>query len=488
MAEKKAINKTFMHLCISFVIMLAGSFLPAPAPVTRMGMQVIFVFIGMIYGWCVSTMMWPSLLGILMLGLTEYMASSTASFTAFITNSSVLGMVTSFVVLGFLASSGLLVTIAKWIVTRKSLVGKPWKFIVVISLVVWFASAVFHTVVTMILFFSLILGLLKDMGYTKEDMLPTFMLMDIAIIAAFGAMWLPFMPNALFVQGLIFTSVGANLTTLQYLGCISLPSFLAVVVYLLVGRFLLRIDTTKFIKASESAADEIIEVTATQKHAIVALIIFVLGVGLPAVCPATWPPIAVLNRMGIVGVSIAVTIGLIVLNGKDGKPIATFKEMASEGYGDFSAIVLSGSILLVGASVTAKGTGIVEAISAFLLPLINQMSIALFIAVIAIFLALISQVSMNMVLMMIFSPLLAAVLSSVGANPIMSIMVAYLAPNVAFLAPSGSMPAALVFSRTDWVEKKNLYKIVVPWVILAVMMFIILTLTLPNIFCPEFVR
>lgn len=29
MAEKKAINKTFMHLCISFVIMLAGSFLPA---------------------------------------------------------------------------------------------------------------------------------------------------------------------------------------------------------------------------------------------------------------------------------------------------------------------------------------------------------------------------------------------------------------------------------------------------------------------------
>lgn len=301
-------------------------------------------------------------------------------------------------------------------------------------------------------------------------------------------MWLPIYAQCAFCTRIDFHLCRGEFDNASVSWVYLPPSFLAVVVYLLVGRFLLRIDTTKFIKASESAADEIIEVTATQKHAIVALIIFVLGVGLPAVCPATWPPIAVLNRMGIVGVSIAVTIGLIVLNGKDGKPIATFKEMASEGYGDFSAIVLSGSILLVGASVTAKGTGIVEAISAFLLPLINQMSIALFIAVIAIFLALISQVSMNMVLMMIFSPLLAAVLSSVGANPIMSIMVAYLAPNVAFLAPSGSMPAALVFSRTDWVEKKNLYKIVVPWVILAVMMFIILTLTLPNIFCPEFVR
>lgn len=484
----RTVNKTLIHFFIALIIMIMGNFLPTIAPVTRMGVQVVCVFAGMIYGWCVSSMMWPSLLGILMLGFTEYMANANDSFMTFITNSSVLGMITSFVFLGFLARSGLLVTIANWTMSRKSFAGKPWRFILAISLVIWFVSAVFHTVVTIVLFFNLVLDLLKGMGYTKQDALPTFMLMDIAIIAAFGTMWLPFMPNALFVQGLILSSVGANLTAFQYLMCISLPSFLAVIVYLVVGKFIIRVDTTKFAEASVSATEEKINLTPTEKNAIVALVVFVLGVGLPSFLPTTWTPIAVLNRMGIVGVSIIVTIGLIILNGKDGKPIASFKDIANEGYGDYSAIVLCGSILLVGASITSQGTGIIEALSQFLIPLISDMSLVVFISVIGIFLALISQVSMNMVLMMVFSPILAAILANAGYNPLMSIMIAYLAPNLAFLLPSGSMPAALVFSKTDWVEKKILYKILIPWIILALILFIILTLTLPDIFCSELVK
>ena len=479
-------NKTLLYFCISFVIMLAGNIVPIPEPVTRMGMQILFIFAGMIFGWCISSMMWPSLLGIMMLGLTQYMATPQDSFIAFITNSSVLGMITSFIVFGFLSKSGLLTSIAKWLVTRKTFIGKPWKFIIALTFVIVLAATIFHAVVTIILFFNLVLGLLKDMGYTKDDMLPTYLLLGIAIIPSFMAMAVPFMPNALFIQGLIQTSVGTTLSTVQYLCCITLPGIFTIIIWLAVGKFIIRVDTKKFVEASSSAAEEKVVFTEKQKNAAVALVIFILGVGLPSFLPTTWLPIAFLNRLGIVGVSIAVTIGLIILNGKDGTPIATFKEMADEGYGDFSAIVLTGAILLVGGSVTAEGTGIAEALSIILLPLINKMSVPVFLAIISIALCTISQISMNMVLMMIFSPLLAAVLVSAGQNPLMAVMVAYLPTNLAFLAPSGSMPAALVFSRTDWVEKKNLYKILIPWIIISLIVFIVVCLTFPDLFCSEF--
>lgn len=319
-------------------------------------------------------------------------------------------------------------------------------------------------------------------------MLPTFIFLDIAIIAAFGTMWLPFMPNALFVQGLIQASVGGEISTLQYLACISLPSFLAVVVYLLIGKFLLRIDTSKYVEASKLNEGKQVTFSLNEKYALVAISLFVLGVGLPSFLPTTWLPIAILSRMGIVGVSILSTVGLIILNNRHtGKPIADFKEIAREGYGDFSAIVLTGAILLVGSAVTAEGTGISDALTIMVIPLINKVSTTIFIAIVAVVLALVSQVSMNMVLMMIFSPLLASILLEAGYNPMTAVMISYLATNVAFLAPSGSMPAALVFSNTSWVAKKNIYKLAVPWAILSVIVFIIYAIIVPNIVCANLV-
>ena len=52
--------KTYIHSIIGIIIMFGFGYLPAPEPITPMGMQVLGIFIGLIYLWCLVDLLWPS--------------------------------------------------------------------------------------------------------------------------------------------------------------------------------------------------------------------------------------------------------------------------------------------------------------------------------------------------------------------------------------------------------------------------------------------
>ena len=93
----KKIIRNYINIAIIFGVMIAFHFIPAPAPITTLGMQVIGIFIGMIYGWMTCGMLWPSLAGILMLGFTEYCASPEAALGMALTNSTAMMMLVAFI-------------------------------------------------------------------------------------------------------------------------------------------------------------------------------------------------------------------------------------------------------------------------------------------------------------------------------------------------------------------------------------------------------
>ena len=57
---------------ITVAIMLIFGMLPPFAPITQLGMQVAGIFIGLIYGWTTVGLIWPSMLGMILLSLTSY--------------------------------------------------------------------------------------------------------------------------------------------------------------------------------------------------------------------------------------------------------------------------------------------------------------------------------------------------------------------------------------------------------------------------------
>ena len=71
-ANAKRNYLTYVHAIIMFVIMFGVGTLPTFGQVTPLGMKILGVFLGTMYGWIFIDLLWPSLIGLVVLGLTEY--------------------------------------------------------------------------------------------------------------------------------------------------------------------------------------------------------------------------------------------------------------------------------------------------------------------------------------------------------------------------------------------------------------------------------
>ena len=67
----KSRKNTWLQAGIILAWMLLFGLLPPFGPLTPMGMQVLGIFVGMIWGWTIGETIWPSLLGLVLLGFTE---------------------------------------------------------------------------------------------------------------------------------------------------------------------------------------------------------------------------------------------------------------------------------------------------------------------------------------------------------------------------------------------------------------------------------
>ena len=143
-----AINRrSYIHVVIMFSLMLGVGFLPPFAQVTPLGMKVLGVFLGLVYGWCFIDLLWTSVLGFFALGLTGFMDTTTAVATAF-GNQSVIIILICFAFAECVDRIGVTTAIAYWALGRKLFVGKPWIFIsgvIIVSLILsifgaWYAA------------------------------------------------------------------------------------------------------------------------------------------------------------------------------------------------------------------------------------------------------------------------------------------------------------------------------------------------------------
>lgn len=62
-------DKTMLYVAIYLLIVAVFFVLPPPAPLTQVGMKVIGVFFAAIFGWTVTTQIWPTLLTLIFMPL-----------------------------------------------------------------------------------------------------------------------------------------------------------------------------------------------------------------------------------------------------------------------------------------------------------------------------------------------------------------------------------------------------------------------------------
>ena len=85
LVQKSKSLSYYVNSAIVFLIMLIVGKLPTFGQVTPMGMQVLGIFIGVNYGWCTVSMIWPSLIGFIAIGSVGYCTITEAFASVMVT-------------------------------------------------------------------------------------------------------------------------------------------------------------------------------------------------------------------------------------------------------------------------------------------------------------------------------------------------------------------------------------------------------------------
>ena len=69
--KKEKRDLYWVHVVIGFVLLILFSYvIPAPDPITPLGMKIVGAFIMMVYTWSTVGTLWPSLLGLFFVGIS----------------------------------------------------------------------------------------------------------------------------------------------------------------------------------------------------------------------------------------------------------------------------------------------------------------------------------------------------------------------------------------------------------------------------------
>ncbi len=109
---------SYIHIAMTLLLMFGFGLLPAPEPMTALGMKVIGIFLGLLYGWTTCGLIWPSLLGMMALALTGAMSIAEILMGGF-GNETTLLILFLLIFAAAVEEAGVSRSIAMWFVTRR---------------------------------------------------------------------------------------------------------------------------------------------------------------------------------------------------------------------------------------------------------------------------------------------------------------------------------------------------------------------------------
>lgn len=278
----------YAHSLISLLIMFGyGQLTPIP-PLTPLGMNLIGIFLGVLYGWIFIDIIWPSMAGLLALMLIGGMKPNELFQTSF-GDPLVMMMFFIFVFCATINYYGLSKFISLWFITRKCVAGKPWLFTYTFFLSIMLLGALTSASPAVVIGWSILYGICDKCGYQKGEGYPTMMVFGIVYAAQIGMSIIPFKQVPFTVLGAYENMSGMTIDYAKYMiiaiTCCALCSLL----FIVMAKYVFKPDMKKLISLDTGGLDTegALRLNKVQKIVLGFLFALVVLLLLPNILPAT---------------------------------------------------------------------------------------------------------------------------------------------------------------------------------------------------------
>lgn len=452
-------NKGFyIKELIMIVLMFAGFFIHGGA-LPDYGWRILFIFIGLLYGWGFVGLISPSLLGLVAMGIIGGKSTVLACWTSGFGGNVVCIIVLFSILSKWMEEIGLIKLIMNWFVSRKSLAGKPWLFIAAFFAVIFFLGFLTEAFPAILLGWACAYDLCELAGVEKRSPMMGYLIVNIAAIAAMGTYIKPWGSWGIVALGMYEQTLpGASIDFLSYLVWTTLVYVVAIALVVLAGKYLFKLDASPFENGDFSAMAKDLKFTGEQKLASIFMAVLILFLFVPAYLPKGALSTLLNKQMGLVGISVLAVAVIGMFKGADGKYIMDFKRMAKNNAIPWDPIILLTATVPLGAALRSDDAGLMVIIENFVHTHLGGLSPFIFYCVSAIFLGLLTQVAHNVVLLTAITPIFVTVSETLGFNSSLIVMIASVVLAASLGTPAASTRAGMVFGNADYVTIGDAYR------------------------------
>ncbi len=486
---KKKRDLYYVHVAIGLAITAILWFMPPIEPITPIGMKCAGAFLGMVYLWSMCGTLWPSILGLLLLGLSGYAGEGYAGFKATMAGSlgsdTVVLTLLAMVLFGGMDEAGCTRYIAHWFVTRKIITGRPYVFLAIFFICVYVLSTLVSPITALIILWPISIRIMDTVKIERCEKIWPFFFVGMFTFATLGQPFFPFLGAQLVV-----TSAFESMTqgaypiianALPYMLLNLIMTFLIGVVYLLALKFIVRLDMSKLkaIDAEQIARDEQMPpMNLVQKAYLLMVPLYLLMLLLPSFAP-NLPGVKYLSNLGPLGVTFVWVVVFTVIR-IGGKELLDFKEVA---YRQFNwGIYFMIAAAVYGANTLSNPiTGVPEFLLQTLNPILGGRSEMTFVAIMFVVAIILTNFANNAAMAVILMPVVLTFSGQMGINPLPVAMGVCMMVFVAMLTPAASPHASMMHGRKDIYTTGDIMKIGFPICLVTLIFYIFIGYPLAKI-------
>lgn len=453
MGNLKTNKNYYIHSLISILLMVLFRFLPPVGGITPLGMELLGIFLGALWGWIFVDMIWPSVAAMVFLGFSAYCDSVGAAFNLAFGNAVVQQILWLLIMAAILTTTGLAKWLANVMISWKITKGRPWVLSMIIIVIAYICSAFQVGFAGLLLCWNFIYAICEKLGIPKHTKWPNMMIVGCAFAGCLGASVMPYYSGTIATYGYLMTASN-NAFTYSYVahmvfGIIYTVATLAV--FFLLCKFIVRPDMRPFKKELEIGQRE--KLTLEQKVAIGATAGMILALLLPSIFPGT-ALAAFLNKIGVAAIVLITICAVCFLRKKDGKPMFTFKQLADAGL-LWQMVFMVATAMTIGSALVSTDTGISAVLSSAMTSLFANKSPFFFACIFSLSALILTNFINNAVVGAIMIPIMYSISGEIGINPVAMCTVICFTSNLGMFLPNACPYAALTHGNKDWISSKE---------------------------------
>lgn len=462
-----------LHIAIMLTCIIGSHLISPISGVTEGGMALIGVFVAMLYGWTFCDLLWVSLLGIISIGfsgivsLPEFLAMGFGSDT-------LIYMLFIFFFTGVLFEVGLIDYISNKMISFSFLDGRPWLFSTFLLIGAFISSAFINMFAALLIFWEIVFIISKRFGFEKKDKYPMLMLFGVTMVVTIGGAVMPYKPVPMVILSTYNKVTGAPMDFFKYI-LFSLPvTFLIMLFYLFICRFVFRPDLKDLHQISPDFADPSkLKLDTKQKVALLFLALFIFMMISPSILPDDSMLKTIISALGNSGTVMILLIVMLWLK-FDGEPLADVPKLSEQV--NYDMWVTMCFVIPFAGIFTSDATGIKESVVKGMHPFLSGRSELTFIILTLVIAVLFTNVANNMVVGAVFTTLIATIGAGMGMNVTPVIALLAVAVNLALATPAASPLMIMTFAMKDWMPPALIYKYAAITVVLCLIFCLLIGL------------